>query len=116
MRLFRANGTRATLIQADGMVASVMPATAASSRFEQGMLLDSRLAPLVAGLDEPPFDEAPERQRPELATVGRVKDVAYGYPEPKLGPAIAALPGRALHERLGFADVGSLHLYEERSG
>jgi GNAT superfamily N-acetyltransferase len=232
VRLFGAHAPRATLIEADGMVASIMPTSPTSSlmnvalavdptqrpsglpqlaaRFKQagamkwglwidgddehgarvasehGMLLDSRPAAMVATLDELPFDDAPERERPDLATVGRVNDLAYGFPEPKLAPAVAALPdmalaygaryeneigsvavafdsgtdtavwlvatlphaqrrnlaaqtlkrllldarergqrtaslqasqaGRGLYERLGFASVGSLHLYEERFG
>ena len=232
VRLFGANAPRATLIEDDGMVASVMPAVPTSSlmnvalavdpaqpprglqrladRFgeggatkwglwvagddqraahaavEQGMVLDSRPAAMVATLSELPFDHAPERLRPDLATVGRVNDLAYAYPEPKLAPAIANLPdavlaygaehddeiasvamaydiagdtavwfvatlphaqrrglaaailrrllldarergqqtaslqasqaGRPLYERLGFASVGEIHLYEKRFG
>jgi hypothetical protein len=199
VRLFGANAPRATLIEAGGRVASVMPAVPTSSlmnvalavdpaepphnleqlaeRFrearatkwglwvdggeeraalaaqEQGMVLDSRPAARVASLSELPFDEAPEPQRPDLPTVGLIDDLAYGYPEAKLAPAIANLPdtvltdgarhdgevasvamaharergqetaslkasqaGRPLCERLGFASVGELHLYEERFG
>jgi GNAT superfamily N-acetyltransferase len=151
---------------------------------QQGMLLDSRPAPMVATLGDLPFDDAPERQQPDLATVGRVNDLAYAFPEPKFERAIADLPdtartygawhdeelasvaiaydvaddtavwlvatlphaqrrglshrvlrrllldardrgrrtaslqasqaGRPLYERLGFASVGVLHLYEKR--
>jgi GNAT superfamily N-acetyltransferase len=230
VRLLGANSPRATLIEADGMVASVMPTAPASSlmnvalavdpaqpprgleqlaeRFreggarkwglwvagddqraahaaqEQGMVLDSRPAPMVATLSDLPFDHAPERRHADLATVGRINDLAYAFPEPKLAPAIANLPdavlaygaqhddaiaavamaydiaddtavwfvatlphaqrrglaaatlrrllldarergqqtaslqasqaGRPLYERLGFASVGELHLYEKR--
>jgi ribosomal protein S18 acetylase RimI-like enzyme len=142
VRLFAANSPRATLVEAGGMVASVMPAVPKSSvmnvalavdpadpprgleqlaeRFraggarkwglwvdagdergalaarEQGMVLDSRPAAMVATLSELPFDHAPERAEPDLPTVGRVNDLAYGYPEPKLAPAIANLPGTVL--------------------
>ena len=232
VRLFGANAPRATLIEADGMVASVMPTAPTSSlmnvalaadpaqsprglrqladRFReggaskwglwvagddhraadaaeaQGMVLDSRPAAMVAALDELPFDHAPERRAADRATVGRVNDLAYASTEPKLAPAIANLPdavlaygagrdgeiasvamaydiaddtavwfvatlphaqrrglaaailrrllldarergrqtaslqasqaGRPLYERLGFASVGELHLYEERFG
>lgn len=230
VRLFGAHAPSATLIEAGGMVASVMPAVPASSlmnvalavdpaepprqleqlaeRFreartakwglwvdgddeqaarvarEQGMVLDSRPAAMVARLEHLPFDDAPEPERPDLSAVGRINDLAYGSPEPKLAPAIANLPGtvraygarhdgeiasvalahdigpdtavwlvatlphaqrrglaaqvlarllldarergqetaslqasragRPLYERLGFASVGEVHLYEER--
>jgi ribosomal protein S18 acetylase RimI-like enzyme len=231
VRLFGAHAPRATLIEADGMVASVMPTAPTSSlmnvalsvdpaapparldelakRFRQakarkwglwvdgddpragqiatehGLVLDSRPAAMVARLDELSFEDAPATNTPpDLATVGRINDAAYGYDPPKLAPAITALPstvitygaqhdgataavamahdvgtdtavwfvatlpraqrnglansllkrllldarerrqrtaslqaspaGRPLYERLGFATVGSLHLYEER--
>jgi GNAT superfamily N-acetyltransferase len=158
---------------------------AARAAAAHGMVLDSRPAPMVADLRALPFDDAPPCAPVELAAVGRINDRAYGYAEPKLAPAIAALPpfdvfsygarlggatasvalafdigadtavwfvatlaqaqgkglaggllrrmlldarargqhtaslqaspkGRPLYERLGFAAVGSLHLYEER--
>src|SRR5215207_1282701 len=230
VRLFGSHAPKATLIESDGMVASVMPAAPASSllncalaveptqppanlrllahRFRaggaakwglwvdgadqqaadvaerHGLVLDSRPAPMVAALDDLPFDDARACKPVDLATVGRVNDLAYGYSEPKLAPTIAALPevvltygaehgdttasvalafdigtdtavwfvatlpeaqrnglarrilqrllldarergqrtaslqasqaGRPLYERLGFASVGSLHIYEER--
>ena len=58
----------------------------------QGMVLDSRPAPMVADLDDLPFDHAPDTAQPDHDTVGRVNDLAYGYTEPKLAPAIAAMP------------------------
>ena len=58
----------------------------------QGMLLDSRPAPMVADLDELPLDHAPRTTQPGHDTVGKVNDLAYGYTEPKLAPAIAAMP------------------------
>jgi GNAT superfamily N-acetyltransferase len=67
-------------------------ARSADTARRHGMVLDSRPAPMVADLDGLAFDEAPERQAPDLATVGRVNDLAYGYRVPKLAPAIAALP------------------------
>lgn len=79
-----------------------------------GMVLDSRPAPMVANLDQLPLDDAPERQAPDLATVGRVNDLAYGYREPKLAPAIAALPttlrtyGTPNHDSVAVAhDIGT---------
>jgi GNAT superfamily N-acetyltransferase len=132
----------ATLIEEDGMVASVVPVAATSSIVnaalavdpaatpshlerlsrafgeagatkwglwvdgedgraagiarEQGMVLDSRPAPMVADLDDLPFDEAAERRQTDFATVGRVNDLAYAYEQPKLAPAIAALPDTLL--------------------
>ena len=38
-------------------------------------------------------------REPDLATVGRVNDLAYGSTEPKLAPAIAALPDKRPHLR-----------------
>ncbi len=142
VRLLGAHTPRASLIERDGMVASVMPATpkssiincalavdpaasprhldelaqafreggaekwglwaggeddkAAEAAATQGMVLDSRPAPMVARLDALPFDDAPPRTAVDLATAGRVNDRAYGYEEPKLAPAIAALPGTVL--------------------
>lgn len=89
-------------------------AESADTARRQGMVLDSRPAPMVANLDELPFDDAPERQAPDLATVGRVNDLAYGYQEPKLAPAIAALPttlrtyGSPDHDSVAIAqDIGT---------
>ena len=152
----------------------------------QGMVLDSRPAGMVAQLVQLPFDAAPTREAVDLATAGHINDLAYGYSEPKLGPALSALPasvlaygaehagaaasvamafdvgddtavwfvatlpharrnglaagilqrllldarargqrtaslqasqaGRPLYERLGFAAVGTLHLYEQPLG
>ena len=164
----------------------VRPEDAEAARVarEQGMVLDSLPAGMVARLDELPFEEAPECERPDFGTVGRINDIAYGYDPPKMGPAIGGLPdtvrtygashdgaigcvamaydvgadtavwfvatvpharrrglaagvlkrllldarargqrtaslqasqaGRPLYERLGFASVGTLHLYEQR--
>lgn len=69
---------------------------AANAARAQQMVLDSRPAPMVADLNELPFDDAPPRTRPNLATAARVNDLAYGYAEPKLAPAIAALPPTVL--------------------
>jgi ribosomal protein S18 acetylase RimI-like enzyme len=142
VRLQGAHAPGATLIEGDGMVASVMPVAPASSIMncalavdpthtpqelerlaesfeqggaekwglwvdgdderaaqaarEQGMVLDSRPAPMVADLTELPFDDAPPRSGVDLATAGRVNDLAYGYPQPKMAPAIAALPNDVL--------------------
>jgi ribosomal protein S18 acetylase RimI-like enzyme len=62
----------------------------------QGMVLDSRPAPMVADLDALPFDHAPETAHPDPDTVGRINDLAYGYTEPKLAPAIKAMPPSVL--------------------
>ena len=56
------------------------------------MVLDSRPVGMVADLGELPFDEAPACATADLAIVGRINDIAYGYPEPKLEPPIASLP------------------------
>jgi ribosomal protein S18 acetylase RimI-like enzyme len=143
VRLFGAHAPRAALIEADGMVASVMPTAPTSSvmnvalsrdpaappsrldelaeRFrdakaqkwglwvdadnanagqtatEHGLVLDSRPAAMVARLDELPFDDAPATNAPpDLATVGRINDAAYGYDPPKLAPAITALPSTVI--------------------
>jgi GNAT superfamily N-acetyltransferase len=159
VRLLGTHAPRATLIESDGMVASVMPATPASSIMNcalavdpahpprglhelaaqfahggaqkwglwvdgdderaaraakhQGMVLDSRPAPMVATLDELPFDYAPPRIEVGRDTAGRVNDLAYGYAPPKMAPAIAALPDSVLtygapsHDSVAIAyDVG----------
>jgi GNAT superfamily N-acetyltransferase len=159
VRLQGAHARRTTLIEAEGMVASVMPAapkssimntalavdpaqpprgldrlaeafrsggaekwglrvdgedeSAAEEATQQGMVLDSRLAPMVATLAELPFAEAPPRTEVDLATVGRVNDLAYGCAGPKLAPAIAAPRGTVLtygapsHDSVAMAyDVG----------
>jgi len=69
---------------------------AADRALEQGMCLDSRPAAMVANLGELPFDDAPANQPPDLAAVGRVNDLAYGFSEAKLGPAIGSLPDSVL--------------------
>jgi GNAT superfamily N-acetyltransferase len=162
VRLLGTNAPRATLIEAGGMVASVMPVAPGSSIMNtavavdpaappgnleqlaeafrrsgaekwglwvdgederaaevaqrQGMALDSRPAPMVADLDDLPFDDAPPRTKVGLAVVGRVNDLAYGYQAPKLAPAIAALPdttttlayGAHNHASVALAhDIGS---------
>jgi ribosomal protein S18 acetylase RimI-like enzyme len=133
----------ATLIEEDGMVASILPVAPASSlmntaltvdhsdaprglaklaeRFrdsgaqkwglwldgenttgakaaqEQGMVLDSRPAPMVATLaDVDDLDDPPERNAVDLATVGKINDLAYVSTAPKLAPAIAAFPNSVL--------------------
>lgn len=69
----------------------------------QGMVLDSRPAAMVARLDGLRFDDGPARTAADLTTVGRVNDLAYGYPEPRLGPPIAALPASVLAYGVEFA-------------
>jgi GNAT superfamily N-acetyltransferase len=142
VRMLGEHGPGATLVERDGLIGSVMPASpnssilnsalavdpalapagiqqlaeafrrggarrwglwidgddgdAAKAATAQGMVLDSRPAAMVATLAELPFDDAPERQQPDRATLGRVNDLAYGYPEPKLAPAVAALPESVL--------------------
>jgi GNAT superfamily N-acetyltransferase len=142
VRLFGARAPRAEVIEADGMVAAVMPTAphssvmnvaltvdptatpaqlatlaeryrqagmtkwglwvdgdhveAAKAAEAQGMVLDSRPTPMVIDLHALPFDDAPPRAPVDLATIGRVNDLAYGYPEPKLAPAIRGLPPETL--------------------
>lgn len=88
---FRAGGARKWGLWVDGD-----DHQAAQTASEQGMVLDSRPAPMVAELDDLPFDHAPPRTQPDLQTAGRVNDLAYGYAEPKMAPAIAALPPTVL--------------------
>lgn len=142
VRLFGSHGPSAEVIEADGLVAAVMPtaptssvmnvaltidhgaapaqlgelaqryraagatksglwvdgenAAAAQAAEAQGMVLDSRPTPMVADLQALPFDDAPPRAPVGLPTIGRVNDLAYGYPEPKLAPAIRGLPAEIL--------------------
>jgi GNAT superfamily N-acetyltransferase len=149
-RLLGTHAERASLIEADGMVAAIVPAAptssvincalcidpagvpsgldeiaaryragraakwglwvdgederAARAAVAQGMLLDSRPAPMVARLDALPFDDAPARGEADLATIGRVNDIAYASPEPKIEPAISALPPDAL---LSYSAAGA---------
>jgi hypothetical protein len=65
---------------------------AAQAARQQGLTLDSRPAPMVAALETLPFDDAPPRTQPDRPTAARVNDLAYGYAEPKMAPAIQALP------------------------
>ena len=51
---------------------------------------------MVAALDELPFDDAPPRTQPDRTTAARVNDRAYGYTEPKMAPAVQALPDSVL--------------------
>lgn len=156
VRLFGTHAPRATLIEADGMVASVMPVAPRSSimnaavaihpaatprnldqlaeafrlggaekwglwvdgedgraaELAQGreMLLDSRPVAMVASLDDLPFKTAPPRTEVALAIIGRVNDRAYGYPEPRLAPAIAALPDTTATLTYGSPDQASVAL------
>jgi GNAT superfamily N-acetyltransferase len=64
---------------------------AAEVALAQGMVLDSRPAAMIAILGDLPFEEAPGRRHVDLATVGRINDLAYGYTEPKLAPPVDAL-------------------------
>jgi GNAT superfamily N-acetyltransferase len=61
-----------------------------------GMLLDSRPTPMVADLEALPFGDAPPRMRVDLAAVGRINDHAYGHPEPRFAPVVAAFPPSAV--------------------
>ena len=84
---------------------------AAEAARPQGMVLDSRPAPMIVRLDELPFDDAPPRTEVDLDTAGRVNDLAYGYTQPKMAPAIAALPAEVLtygdHSSVAMAyDIG----------
>jgi GNAT superfamily N-acetyltransferase len=88
---FRQGGARKWGLWVDGD-----DGEAAKAATAQGMVLDGRPAPMLATLADLPFDEAPERQEPDRTTVGRVNDLAYGYAEPKLAPAAAALPDTVL--------------------
>jgi ribosomal protein S18 acetylase RimI-like enzyme len=80
------------------------PAAAAAAT-AQGMVLDSRPAPMVARLADitPETARAPTHAT-DLATVGRVNDRAYGYDPPKLAPAIARLPKGERSLRVYAAD------------
>jgi GNAT superfamily N-acetyltransferase len=69
---------------------------AARAALAQGMFLDSRPVPMIARLDDLPFDDAPPRTVVDLPTAGRLNDLAYGYAQPKLAPAIEALPPSVL--------------------
>jgi ribosomal protein S18 acetylase RimI-like enzyme len=88
---FREGGARKWGLWVDGH-----DERAAEAATRQSMVLDSRPAPMVADLDELPFGHAPAQAQPDLDTVGRINDLAYGYTEPKLAPAIAALPPSVL--------------------
>jgi ribosomal protein S18 acetylase RimI-like enzyme len=65
---------------------------------EQGMVLDSRPQAMVADLhtlanDD---DDPPPHRATDLATVGRVNDLAYGFPEPRLARTVNTLPPSVL--------------------
>jgi hypothetical protein len=60
------------------------------------MVLDSTPLGMVAELDGLDHDGAPPHRAIDLATVGRVNDLAYGYARPRLERAIAALPPAVL--------------------
>src|SRR5215207_4448516 len=84
---FRAAGAQKWGLWVDGA-----DAAAAEAATSHGLVLDSCPAAMVANLDGLPFDDAPPNATPDLATVGRINDAAYGYDAPKLAPAIASLP------------------------
>jgi GNAT superfamily N-acetyltransferase len=74
---YRAAGVEKWAVWIDGGDAASAEACSA-----HGMVLDSRPVAMIHDLAG--LAEAPPREIPELATVGRVNDVAYGIPEPRL--------------------------------
>jgi GNAT superfamily N-acetyltransferase len=78
-----------------GLWVDARNARAAEVAMAQGMVLDSTPLAMVAVLDalSPQAAAAlPPRRPVALDLVGRINDEAYGYAEPKLGPALSALP------------------------
>jgi ribosomal protein S18 acetylase RimI-like enzyme len=69
-----------------------------------GLRLDSTPAAMVAELD---MVEVERTERPDLATVGAINDAAYGFPAPRLAPAIAGFP-EAVHTYGALADDGAI--------
>ena len=67
-----------------------------------GLRLDSTPAAMVAELD---VVEVEQTGHADLATVGAINDAAYGFPGPKLAPAIAAFPD-SVHNYGALADDG----------
>jgi GNAT superfamily N-acetyltransferase len=92
-----------------GLWTDARNAAAGAAAGEQGMVLDSTPAAMVANLDELPYDAAEPRRTTDLATVGRVNDRAYGMAEPKLEPVVGGLPASVLtyasprHESVALA-------------
>jgi GNAT superfamily N-acetyltransferase len=64
---------------------------------EHGMVVDSRPLAMVADLQALALDGDPPPHRAiDLASVGRINDLAYGFPEPRLARALDTLPPSVL--------------------
>jgi GNAT superfamily N-acetyltransferase len=61
----------------------------AEAEAQAGLTLDSTPAAMFHTLED--LEEVPPTGTPDLATVGRVNDLAYGFTEPRLAPALANL-------------------------
>jgi GNAT superfamily N-acetyltransferase len=70
---------------------------------EHSMVLDSTPAAMLHDLAA--LEDVPPTGTPDLATVGRVNDLAYGFAEPRLALALANLDGDVLAYGIGDHSV-----------
>jgi GNAT superfamily N-acetyltransferase len=70
---------------------------------EHAMVLDSTPAAMLHDLTD--LEDVPPTGTPDLATVGRVNDLAYGFEEPRLAPALANLDNDVLAYGIGDHSV-----------
>jgi ribosomal protein S18 acetylase RimI-like enzyme len=98
-RYFKAAGARKWGVWVPG--GDARGAAAARGR---GLHLDSTPAAMVAELD---VVEVERNERTDLATVGAVNDIAYGFAAPKLAPTIAGFPD-TVHTYGALADDGEI--------
>jgi GNAT superfamily N-acetyltransferase len=70
---------------------------------EHAMVLDSTPAAMLHDLRD--LEDVPPVATPDLATVGRVNDLAYGFTEPRLAPAFANLGADVLAYGIGDHSV-----------
>jgi GNAT superfamily N-acetyltransferase len=70
---------------------------------EHAMVLDSNPAAMLHDLQD--LEDVPPVATPDLATVGKVNDVAYGFTEPRLAPAFANLDADVLAYGIGDHSV-----------
>jgi GNAT superfamily N-acetyltransferase len=70
---------------------------------QHAMVLDSTPAAMLHDLTD--LEDVPPTGTPDLATVGRVNDLAYGFTEPRLAPAFANLDSDVLAYGIGDHSV-----------
>ena len=87
-------------------------AASAEAAERAGLVLDSRPAAMFHSLRG--LEDVPPTATPDLATVGRVNDLAYGFTEPRLASALANLDGNV--RAYGIGDHSVAMAYDHGHG